>query len=129
MTRSAALAIVVRFAFNFAISKARSAVEDAIDAVPYDKLGWWEMQEVWRNQAKELAEMDSFYLWSVSGIDHDEFTVAKWMLGETVVHDAIRANMRAFTPDTLEALGQSKLERKKAEGKKENVDDWVVDNR
>ena len=122
MTRSAALAIVARFAFNFAIQKAKSAVEDSIDALPYNKLGWWEMQETYRNVRKEVQEMDTFYLWSVSGIDHDEFVAAKWAVGEDVVQGAIRSQMQCMTAETLELLGQAKLERKQAEAKRENID-------
>jgi hypothetical protein len=135
MTRSAAIAIVARFAFNFAVQKAKAAMEDAIDALPNDKLGWWEMQDVYRNVAKELAEIDSFYLWSCRGIDSDEFTVAKWALGEDVVQGAVRSQFRCMTPDTLELLGQAKLEHRKRqeedkerEAAKEHESEWRVRN-
>ena|SRR6188768_3929763 len=122
MGRNEALAVVAKFAFNFAIAKAKSTIEDAIDALPYDKLGWWEMQEVYRNVRKELSEIDSFYLWSCRGIDSDEFTVAKWQLGEDVVQGAVRSQFQCITPDTIELLGQAKLEHKTLEGKRENID-------
>jgi hypothetical protein len=121
MTRSAAIAIIAKFAFNFAIQKAKSAIEDSIDALPYNKLGWWEMQETYRNVRKELSELDSFYYWSVPGVDQDEFVAAKWAMGEDVVNGAIRSQFQCITPDTIELLGQAKLERKKAEADRENV--------
>ena len=122
MNRAAAVAIVARFAFNFAISHARTAVEDAIDSVPYDRLGWYEMSQVYRKVLTELQERETFYLWSVSGVDHDEFIAAKWALGEDVVMGAVRAQFKCMSADSLEMLGQAKLERKQAEAKRENID-------
>lgn len=122
MSRSEAVAIVFAYAFNFAISKVKQTIEDNIDAVPYNKLGWWEMQEVYRNTRKELVEMDSFYLWGISGIDSDDFTVAKWQLGADFVTERVRELLAGITTDTIEALGQAKLERKKLEAQRENVD-------
>ena len=122
MSRAEAVAIVFAYAFNFAIEKAKRTIEDAIDALPYDRLGWWEMQEVYRNTRKELVETESFYLWGVAGIDSDGFTVAKWQLGGDFVNERVREMLAAITCDTLESLGQAKLEHKQREAKRENVD-------
>ena len=128
MKKADAEQVVLEYAVAFAVYRAKTEVEDAIEAQPYDSLGWYSMLDVYaavRNRLQEQARERSFYFWSQAGVDQNKFQAAMYMLGEDYAAKTIANILTAFTTDTLEAFGQAKLEAKRKEGKRENVDDWI----
>ena len=119
MNRAQAVAAVFEYVVNFAIRKARTAIEDEISGLPNEKLGYYEMSRTYDKVRDELHELKSFYCWGTHGIDHDRFVAARWALGEDYVNERIAEVLGTLTSETIQMLGQQKLnERKEEEAKK-----------
>ena len=124
MNRAQATAVVFEFVVNFAIRRAQGAIEDEIRNLPYNQLGWYEMSRVYEKVRDSLHDESSFYCFGMRDIDHDRFVAARWALGEDYVNQKISEVLRTFTAGTIESLGEKALAERKAEAKRENVDDW-----
>lgn len=120
MDKKEALQVLGNYAVNWAIRRASEEVRDAIDAQPYDRLGWYEMDRLYDKVADRLRaiEEDSLYFYSSA----EDFIVARWSLGEGVLKGMVMGQLRAITSQTVELLGEAKLERKKAEAEKAKVE-------
>lgn len=124
---SEAKAVVLQYAFNFVVNRAKVEIADAIDGKRYNELGWYAMLETYDAvivRLKEQANEGGFYHWSQAGVDFDKFNAAKYMLGEAFVNETISSLLRSVSTETVESLGQAKLNEKKQEGQRENVDEW-----
>ena len=126
LNRVQAVAVVFEFAVNFAIQKARAVAEDALNDQPNDKLDYWELSKLYRKVRESLHEMSTFYCYSMHDIDYDRFVAARWALGEDYVNARIAEILKTFTEQTIESLVVGKLAIKRAEAKRENVDDWIA---